>query len=294
MKIVIAYDGSMHAGIAVDDLLQAGLPPDAEAIVVSIIEEGIPAARTFGMVETDFVSRRMAAAERWAEEACGRLTKYFPQWHIQMETRWGKPAEVLLDKAIGWPADLLVVGAHGRSPLGRLVLGSVSMKLVHEAPCSVRVARPGVHTGAIRLLIGNDGSSEAEKVVDAVCSRSWPAGTEAEVIAVQELLVPAPGDRITIGPGPFTQVNETQRDRLKEASDKAVDKLQRAGIIASSVIERGDPKHTLIEAARDWDANTIFVGARGLGRIDRLILGSVSSAIVAHAPCTVEVVRSLR
>jgi len=57
------------------------------------------------------------------------------------------------------------------------------------------------------------------------------------------------------------------------------------------VVEEGDPKDVLLEEARNWNADAIFVGARGLGRVDRFLLGSVSSATVAHAPCTVEVVR---
>jgi nucleotide-binding universal stress UspA family protein len=291
MRILIAYDGSIHAGIAIEDLQRAGLPSDAEAIVVSVIEDGISAPRSFGMIETDFLSKRMAAADRLAEEACTRLTNYFPQWNIQMETRWGSPAAVLTEKASGWPADLVVVGTHGRSPLGRLVLGSVSMKLVHEAPCSVRVARPASYSGPIRLLIGSDGSSEAEKVVDAVCSRTWPEGTEAKVLAVHEVLIAVNAERFAIGEEPYIEANEAQRHWLKDAADKALDKLQRAGLTASFAIPQGDAKHVLIEAAQDWNASTIFVGARGLGRVDRLLLGSVSSAIVAHAQSTVEVVR---
>jgi nucleotide-binding universal stress UspA family protein len=291
MKIVIAYDGSIHAGIAVDDLQRAGLPPKAEAIVLSIIEEGIPAARSFGMIEMDFASKRIAVAEKWAEEACGRLTDYFPQWDIQMETRWGKPAEVILDKANAWPADLVVVGTHGRSKLGRVVLGSVSMKLVREAPCSVRIGRAGKPEGPIRLLIGNDGSSEAEKAVDEVCRRVWRPGTEARILAVNEVLTPANAERIAIGQEPYREINEVERHWLKDATEKSAEKLRHVGLVVSSVIEEGDPKEALVEAARNWNADTIFVGARGLGRIERLLLGSVSSACVAHAPCTVEVIR---
>jgi nucleotide-binding universal stress UspA family protein len=87
------------------------------------------------------------------------------------------------------------------------------------------------------------------------------------------------------------EVNEAERHWLTDASEQATERLRRAGLVVSSVIEEGDPKESLVEAARTWNADTIFVGARGLGRVERLLLGSVSSATVAHAPCTVEVVR---
>ena len=290
MNVLIPYDGSIYAGIAIDGLHRAGLPPNAQAIVLSVIEEGVPAP-TFGMIDTDFASRQIAIAEKWAEEGCDRVTRYFPQWEIQMETRWGNPAEVILDKASAWPADLIVVGTHGRSKLARVFLGSVSMKLVREAPCSVRVGRAGKLEGPIRLLIGNDGSSEAEKAVDEVCSRRWAAGSEARVLAVNELLTPVQTDRVAFGQEPYSEINELERHSLRDVLEKSVEKLRHAGLLVSLMIEEGDPKKALIENARKWDADTIFVGARGLHRVERLLLGSVSAGTVDHAPCSVEVVR---
>ena len=294
MKILVAYDGSMCADTAIDDLQWAGLPQNAHAIVLTVVEERIPAPRSYGMVETDFSrdwTEQVAAAERCAEIACNRLYGYFPQCNLQLEALTGNPATVILHKANAWPADLVVVGVHGRSRLERVVLGSVSLKLVREAPCSVRVGRASKHDGPIRLLIGNDGSTEADAAVSEVCGRSWPAGTEARVFGVLEALTPVNAEPIAIGQGPFRKINEQERHLLKSAAEQSVEKLQRAGLAVSSVIEEGNPKEALVEGARNWNADTIFVGARGLGRVERILLGSVSSATVAHAPCTVEVVR---
>jgi nucleotide-binding universal stress UspA family protein len=47
----------------------------------------------------------------------------------------------------------------------------------------------------------------------------------------------------------------------------------------------------LIAEAESWGADCIFVGARGMDRIDRFLLGSVSSALAARAHCSVEIVR---
>ena len=53
----------------------------------------------------------------------------------------------------------------------------------------------------------------------------------------------------------------------------------------------GDPKQVLVKQAAQWDADGIFVGVRGLSRLDRLLLGSVSAAIAVRAACSVEVAR---
>ena len=153
------------------------------------------------------------------------------------------------------------------------------------------MGRAGKHDGPIRLLLGNDGSSQSEAAVDEVCRRFWPAGTEAQIFAVAETLTPVNAERMAIGQEPFRKVNEQERLWLKSAAKRSAEKLQHAGLAVSSVVGDGDPKEALVEAARHWNADAIFVGVRGLGRVDRLLLGSVSSATVAHAPCTVEVVR---
>jgi nucleotide-binding universal stress UspA family protein len=294
MKILIAYDGSVHADIAIDDLRWAGLPQDVQAIVLSAVEWPLQAPRSWGMVDTGFSHEwtlRVGAAEDTAEAACLRIQKHFPQWDVQLETPTGPPAAVILEKANTWPANLVVVGTHGRSRLARVVLGSVSLKLVHEALCPVRVARSRKHDGPIRLLIGDDGSPEAEAAVNEVCRRSWPAGTEVRILAVQEILVTTNAERIAIAERLYDQINEDEQFRLRYVTSKAAEKLQSAGLVVSPMVGEGDPKEALVREAQNWNADTIFIGARGLGRVERLLLGSLSSATVAHAPCTVEVVR---
>jgi nucleotide-binding universal stress UspA family protein len=57
-------------------------------------------------------------------------------------------------------------------------------------------------------------------------------------------------------------------------------------------VKDGEPKSLLIAEAESWGADCIFVGARGLGRVERFMLGSVSTAVAARAHCSVEVVRA--
>ena len=76
--------------------------------------------------------------------------------------------------------------------------------------------------------------------------------------------------------------------RMAEAS---AGKLRAAELVVSSVIKNGDPKRVLVDEAEQWGADSIFVGARGLRLIERLLLGSVSAAVAERAQCSVEVVR---
>jgi nucleotide-binding universal stress UspA family protein len=295
MKILIAYDGSDYADIAIDDLQWAGMPKNAQAIVLTAVEWPLQAPRSWGMVDTGFATEleeHIKAAEHVAEQGRRRLHQLFPNWKIHSAAApAGLAATAILEKAEAWPADLIVAGTRGRSALVRAVLGSVSLKLVKDAKCSVRIGRPSKHDGPIRLFVGNDGSHEAETAIDAICRRTWPPGTSVRILAVHEALVAVASPNVAMAPDLYGKINEDERVRLQDVSNQAALKLQKAGLAAFPSLIEGDPKGSLVNEAQDWKASTIFVGACGRGGVERLLLGSVSSATVAHAHCTVEVVR---
>ena len=67
--------------------------------------------------------------------------------------------------------------------------------------------------------------------------------------------------------------------------------LSNAGLAAHAEVIEGNPPEEIVKRAQIWDAGTVFVGARGLGTLERILLGSASTAAVTHSHCTVEVVR---
>ena len=83
------------------------------------------------------------------------------------------------------------------------------------------------------------------------------AGTRTRL----EALTPVNAERIAIAQEPFHQINEQERLYLKNAAEESVHKLQRAGLIVSSVVQEGDPKEALVQEALDWKADAIFVGS---------------------------------
>ncbi|MGZ8426356.1 MAG: universal stress protein, partial [Candidatus Binatia bacterium] len=68
-------------------------------------------------------------------------------------------------------------------------------------------------------------------------------------------------------------------------------KLQASGISVSAIVKGGDPKEVLVEEAERLRVDCIFLGARGLRRLERFLLGSVSTAVATRAQCSVEILR---
>ena len=313
MRILIGYDGSESADAALDDLRRAGLPREVEALIVSVSDGLVdPSSSIADIAGSAATSRRVTSAialvreqaaqaleeaKEFAAKAGNRVRSSFPDWKVQAVGLAGSPATELINKADEWKADLVVVGSQGRSALGRFMLGSVSKKVVTDSHHSVRVTRGTVkQNGDLppKIMIGVDGSPEAEHAVRAVGMRVWPEGTEVRIIAVDDGTSPARiSSVLPTAAAMISSSNEKVSEAARMMVEWAENELRAIGLQVSVAIEKGDPQRVLIEEARKWDADSIFVGGRKFsGAIERFRLGSVSTALVTKAHCSVEVVRS--
>jgi nucleotide-binding universal stress UspA family protein len=275
---LIAYDGSKCADEAIEDLRRAGLPERAYAIVMAVIEDWL--CEPLSVEHLELLAQRASA----------RINSLMPGWSVEPLVSFGSAASAIIDKADEWPTDLIIVGSHGRGAAGRAFFGSVSQKVAHEAHCAVRVARcHSVEPGApVRLVVGVDGSKGAEAAIGAVAERRWPRGSEACIVSASWKILASPSGKTLSHSAELGACENGGAERMIEA---AAEKLQAAGIATSVVTEDEEPKRLLLSEAESWDADSIFLGARGLGGFGRCLLGSVSSAVAARAHCSVEIVR---
>src|ERR1043166_5115590 len=185
MKLLVAHDGSSGADATLDDLKRAGLPREGVATVLSVTDLWLPPMK--GPIDPCVSERLVAASENArarvaaaVEEArditqrfCARLQVILPGWEVRAEACAGSPGWEIIREAEASNADLIVVGSHGRSALSRTILGSVSQRVTNDARCSVRVVRAPARKrhSAAHILIGFDGSPDAEAAVNAVAER---------------------------------------------------------------------------------------------------------------------------
>ncbi len=293
MKILIAYDGSASADSALDDLARAGFPrSDVSALVVTVAEVWLPPMDDDGDVHRHFVTPGLKRkyeenleiledAGKKAAEAADRVRRLFPGWAVESRSTYGSPAWEILGFAEEFRPELIVVGAKGCSAVERVLLGSVSQKVVTEAKCPVRVSRGRVITddSPIRLIVGYDGTEGSREAVRTVSGRDWPSGTEARVVIVEDSIFVRSSLEISV-------------DEIKEVGGGLAKDLNRTGLATELAVVDGNPKKEIVGIAEQWDADCIFIGAtRYNDVITKYLLGSVSSAVVSRAHCSVEVVR---
>ena len=302
MRLLIAYDGSACSKEALNDLSRAALPAQCDALVVSVCDAGLPPdvapaanvgdgapalviAREIETLVEESRSRALKAVDvtrRLVDDAIQHLTTNFPAWQMHGQAMIGDPSLAIIKEAVEWNVDLIVVGTHARSAFGRLMLGSVSQEVARAAACSVRIAhRPAERQDVpIRIVIGLDGP-HAQTILEKVARRTWPAGSGALIVAIDQRTESREGETELTVP----QLVASAKEDLRAA----------AGLHVSTTFAAGEPEKSLIAEAKRFDADCIFIGAGSANDgHDMWGLGTLSSALLNGAPCSVEVVRQGR
>jgi len=145
MKILLAVDGSTYSDMAVEEVAKRPWPEPSEIRVVSAAETPImpgmePWAPSPDYFETVERSAKEAAT-MVVQRALGKLKAVGDTLTISSEVIPGPPAQVIVEEAERWGADLIVIGSRGLGAWSRLLLGSVSNSVVHHAKCSVEIVR---------------------------------------------------------------------------------------------------------------------------------------------------------
>jgi nucleotide-binding universal stress UspA family protein len=134
----------------------------------------------------------------------------------------------------------------------------------------------------MRVLVALDASPQCGEIVAELASRPWPSGTSFLLLHV---LDPFP---FTKAPLSLQRARDAAETQLKEAGRK----LCAGGWAMEEDVALGRARQKIAEIAASWKADLVVVGSNESGALTRLLLGSTARAVLRHAPCAVEVVRS--
>ena len=282
IRIVAAIDGSKSSEATLQALATQFSSPDTQVRVLHVVEPlTIAVSPQMAAGYAPELEARLKDARKLVERAASTLGA--SGFKATAEVREGDVREMILESAIDWGADLIVLGSHGQKGLPRLLLGSVSEAVARHALCSVEVVRAPVTLRKVLLVVDDSKFSEA-----AACAVAWqirPEHAEVCVLHVVDLQLPIP-----------TSYAEGFRQEILSRGGELVarveQQMRKAGLKTQGIMEEGDPRSTIVDYARKWDANLIVAGSHGRRGLDRFLMGSVAEFVVRHAPCSVEIVRS--
>lgn len=294
MKVLLAIDGSSHARFAENLLSQIPFAEPPEVVIASVcpvpdlhyLGHEIPASINL------VVDQSRDRARQQLDEASSRCAA----WAKSVETQLldGSPGRELVHAAEQSGADLIVVGARGIGAPHRFLLGSVSDRVVKYAPCSVLVAHspdPAQPPRLKHILIADDGSPPANAAVARFAG--LPLGDERYVQVVQVLETFK-----TFGFELALQASEEWKQLIDQAharlNDDARQLTRATPHVATSVQQATSVADEILDTARHKEIDLIVVGSTGRSAWERMLLGSVTSRIIHHTPCSVWIERPRR
>ncbi|NUT49161.1 MAG: universal stress protein [Saccharothrix sp.] len=292
--VVVGFDGSQRSRQAAHWAAREAVSRGIRLVVVNVIRGPFPevVVTPVSMPLPQLVGEeavRAYTSDHLAElaEECAGIA---PGVDVETLVRDGHPAAVLGEFA--GEADLLVVGSSGATGLARVFAGSVAADLAHHAARPLVVVRDAGEDDG-RVAVGVDGSEPGDRAVEfAVDHASRHGGVVVGVHATTGLPVDAmtPGGAWGQGLGLGLDVEQlrTSADALI-ARSLAGPLSRHPGVRAERFVSLGRPAQALVEQAEG--AALLVVGSHGHGAMRRALLGSVSHAMLHHAPGPLAVVR---
>lgn len=287
MDVVVAVDGSRYSRWALDWVAHL---PFAKPITVTALHV------------VDLVSLRAPLTphpvvvwnEAVVEAERRRLAREGRRIAVETRARFrnlGLKGKVVLERGAVTPAilryarkrsTLVILGSRGLSALDRFLLGSVSARVAQQAGCSVLTVKQAARRPR-RVLFATDGSRESARALEFFRRTFLPIELQARgAAAVIEVAV--------MHVMPFLRYPEL-KEPGRAVVTQAAERLERDGFRAEPVAKLGNPAEEILAHAENRRADLVVTGARGLGMAGRLLLGSVSTKLLHHSPCSVLIVR---
>jgi nucleotide-binding universal stress UspA family protein len=291
LKVVLASDGSTHSRAAEAILAALCWPPGSAATVLGVVRQqwsllGLGLEGPTQVKDTLLRLQRVAvgAAQAVARQAAIELSQ--ANLAVATAVLEGEPGDATLALAAELRADLIALGAQGFLQSAEPRLGSTAWQVLHEAPSSVLIARPGPHSRPARVILAADG------LADWLPADAWPMALLPADTDVTIAKLAIEHDEYGAGaqPGCPTPVADGS-DEAEMLALEFGEALQARGLAVRNIFPPGEPRAELVRLARSSRADLVIVGGRAMPAIDGEPQRPLATAVAKYAPCSVLVVQ---
>ncbi|MFC7137903.1 universal stress protein [Halobaculum litoreum] len=270
-RILFPFDGSDGARAVLDHAADLAAATDATVQVLYVADTARDSVTTVGSEVVDALEREGAGVVAEAETALERLG-------VDAETAvvQGDPAGTIADYAERYASDLVVMPSQAREGASRLLLGSVTEKVIRLSPVPVLTVRmrpdERVSFPYRRVLVPTDGSEPAERAATHAVDLAAVVGAAVEALSVVDDAGLAAEVRSAVGDG------RDEADATAAAERVAALAAER-GVEATTSVAHGSPADAIRSAVEGSDVDLVVLGATGASTLDRLLLGSVAERV---------------
>ena len=287
MRILLAVDGSEESYQATKTLSELSRP--TQTILLHVLDVPKPAYPTMmpevaSELYTTMERQMREEGERVLHRAATSLP--MPAGPVSKRLELGKPADLILSVAQEQKVNLIVLGGRGLGPIRERLFGSVSHRVLNGSPCPILVVNHA-HQPLRDLLLCVEEAYDADATLRFFSAMPFKSPPEITVLTVVPYSQPP-------WPADFRAGELIQEQLLLGAKDfveGVVAKLSAAGYKAKARAVIGIPSVTILDEVASRRPDLLVMGSHGRKGITRLVLGSVSHAVLHRMPCPVLITR---
>jgi nucleotide-binding universal stress UspA family protein len=296
--LVVATDFSPLADAALDRAVAIAKVHSARltlAYAEAVVDAGPPGdAESAAAAELGALAAALKDDERKQLDA--RLDRIRGEGiEVDCAIRAGSPDEAITELAKSIGANMIVIGTHGRTGIGRFLLGSVAELIVRRASCDVLVSRGTAVSGMFeRALVATDFSSAAERALLSTMDLVGP-GVPIQLVHAWQYPVGAWGLGLL---GEQSTAAVTVREAVTRTAEEHGARLlaahRRDGHPLQFELAEGSPADVVTRLATERGYDLVAIGTHGHRGLERFLLGSVAENTVRHATCSVLIAHAPR
>ncbi|MEK6690771.1 MAG: universal stress protein [Nitrospirota bacterium] len=279
-KLLVAVDGSESSMHALKESFKFAINEKSWITVVSVVPHYT------GDLDSVAVGDIMASMRKPCEDALLKAREMAEREKALIKTVYeeGEPYERIIDLAESENCDLIVMGRRGLRRLERMLVGSVTARVIGYSPIDILVVPRDTTVSWETILLATDGSKYSMTATKRAIDFAESYGGELKAISVVD--VPAEF---------YGEAPQIVDDMIKKAKGYVEDvkkQAESARVKTETFVREGESYLAITDLARKQDINTIVMGSHGRTGLKRLLMGSVTEKVIGHSPCPVLVVKT--
>lgn len=285
-KLLLSTDGSEFSEGAEREAVKLAKIGSGKLFVLSVIE-----------TNPEFEVLAPQIAEREDEQTRGRLERIksiASKEGVDCEIiarHTESPFQAVIEEAKKNQVDMIIMGRRGRTGIRRLLMGSVTAKVIGYSPCNVLVVPRLAEIKYKKILVATDGSKYSLAAASDAVGIAKRCGAELFVISVVPSETASPFDIVHSEMQHEMIAQKEFQDGEKNVNDLLVVARQE-GVRVEGLVVEGRPYGAIVENAREKGVDLIVMGSHGRTGMERLLMGSVTERVVGSADCSVLVVKT--
>lgn len=285
-KILLSTDGSEFSEGAVREAIRLAKKCSSSLTVLSVLDTN----PEFEALAPQIIERMEKEVRQNLDAVQSRARKE----GVECETvvrKGGETYKEIVDQAARNKSNVIVMGRRGRTGLKRLMMGSVTARVIGLAPCNVLVVPQAAKLEFNNIVVATDGSKYSAAAASEAIGLAKRNGSSLTVVSVVPSEIATPTDI------DFTM---NQRDLIAKKEMQGAEKnakmvkeaAQKEGVNVRAFVMSGKPAEAIIQTAQEKKADLIVLGSHGRTGVEKLLMGSVAERVIVLSPFAVLAVKA--